>query len=223
MARLAGTEADLRVLEVGCGTGTTLAAIRRGCPTARVYGMDLYAEGLRIARTRTNAPLVRGSIQAIPFAAPFDIVCMFDVLEHLPDEAGALRHVRSLIRPGGRLVMTVPAHMWLWSDFDRASGHCRRYEAADLRARLAEQGFHVDFVSEFMSATTPLVWAARKLARRTRRDDPVARDLSVSPLINALLEWSLRPEARWLASGRRLPIGSSLLAVAARPLDRPSA
>ena len=105
-------EHGYRVLEVGCGTGNTLCMLEAACPGANlVIGMDPFDEGLQFARRRTCLPLVRGRVEDAPFRARFDLVGMFDVLEHLEDDAAALRRVRALVKPDGFLVVTVPAHM----------------------------------------------------------------------------------------------------------------
>jgi SAM-dependent methyltransferase len=212
--RTAIARRDLRVLEIGCGTGTMLRTLGRACPGARIVGMDLYAEGLRFARGRSAAYLVQGRVEQPPFATRFDIVGFFDVLEHLPDDLAALRHAHGLLEPDGRLVLTVPAHQWLWSDVDEIAGHCRRYEQPVLRARLQQAGYRVQLMTEFMSALVPLVWVSRKFARRRTGEEQLARELSVSPVLNTALEWALRPEAGWIAAGRGLPVGMSMIAVA---------
>src|SRR5262249_43810635 len=147
-----------RVLEVGCGTGTVLQMLERVCATGQVAGMDLFEEGLEFARRRVSCPLICGDLRSPPFATTFDIVGMFDVLEHLEDDRGPLDHLFRLIRPGGRLILTVPAHMSLWSYFDESSCHYRRYDRTALQSKLAATGFEVEFITEFMMTLFPLVW-----------------------------------------------------------------
>lgn len=230
-ARLtAGLPAGYRVLEVGCGTGVVLAQLERSCPAGRVVGMDLYHNGLVHARRRTKCPLVQGDIHHLPFAPGFHLVGIFDVLEHIPDDRAILSRLFELTLPGGAVLLTVPAHQSLWSYFDEAAFHCRRYEAAQLRERLTSAGFVVEHLTEFMAATYPLVWLQRKVSswRRRSGDDPMetafqmtSRELSIVPVVNGALELILRAEARLLtalwARGRSLPLGTSLMAVARRP------
>src|SRR5207302_1171821 len=111
-------------------------------------GMDLFADGLRFARARMpKALLVRGDALHPPFAERFEVVGMFDVLEHVDDDLGVLCALRALIKDHGRLVLTVPAGRALWSYFDEASRHVRRYEVAELRDKLTGAGFEVEFIS----------------------------------------------------------------------------
>jgi SAM-dependent methyltransferase len=201
--------APARVLEIGCGTGNTLRVLEQACPTATIVGMDAFAEGLRYARTAaTRARLVQARVEAPPFRTRFHLIGLFDVLEHIEHDLEALRLIRRLLEPGGHLALTVPAGPHLWSSFDEAAHHWRRYDRRTLLARMDAAGFDVGVVTPFMAATYPAVWVSRRLARRV--DD----ELDVPPWLNALLDASLRPERWLLRAGLRLPFGTSLLAVA---------
>lgn len=215
--------ADCRVLEVGCGTGNVLRYLERSFSHGTVLGMDLWQEGLRHARRRTGCPLVRGDMRTPPFSRPFHVIGMFDVLEHIPDDRQALQHLHAMLAPGGKLLLTVPAHQSLWSYFDESAHHCRRYSRTNLHEKLTEAGYQVDTLTEFMACTFPLVWLARKLAglRTSQNDVTRSRQLAddefrIVPVFNGLLCWLLTREARWVALRHELPFGSSILAVAHR-------
>lgn len=221
VAQTVGLRTDLRAIEVGCGTGTVLAALQNALPRALVVGMDLHEEGLRLARTRTRAALVRGAVEAPPFEAIFDVVGVFDVLEHLVDDEGALRRLRALVAPDGVLLVTVPAHRALWSYFDEASRHRRRYAPEELRHTLVESGFEVDYLSQFMAPLVVPMWAGRRIGRPVRRwrrnataDELAAEDLRVVRGANELMDCLLWIESLVLARRIRLPVGTSLVAVA---------
>ena len=212
-----------RVLEVGCGTGNTLRTLERASHGGIVVGMDLFAEGLRYARARTSCPLVQGSLQAAPFRVCFQLIALFDVLEHLPDDERVLADLYGLLQPGGALVVTVPAHPSLWSYHDEAAGHRRRYESDDLRAKLASAGYHVDYLTEYMLGMLPLIWLRRLPALMRRRPLSTqrvrslrAQELNAPPLVNGILNFVLAQEARAIARRRRLPAGSSIIALARR-------
>src|SRR5947207_11114283 len=85
-----------RVLEVGCGTGNVLRILQRACRNGSVIGMDLFAEGLRYARERTHCPLVQGDLRSPCFGAQFDLIGLFDVLEHVPDDTHVLRDLHTM-------------------------------------------------------------------------------------------------------------------------------
>jgi len=208
-----------RVIEVGCGTGNVLGALDSVCGRGFVVGMDLFAEGLAFARRRTTRPLVRGDVSAPPFGSRFDLIGLFDVLEHLEDDRRVLRDLHAMLVPGGRLLLTVPAHPTLWSYFDEESGHRRRYRAVELRRKLAESGYQVDYCTPYMAAVLPLLWLGRRLTGwlngRSNRER-AARDLRVTPVLNELLDWLLAPEAPRIGRFQTLPFGASFLAVAVK-------
>lgn len=218
-----------RLLEVGCGTGNVLRALEQTCKEGTVIGMDLFGEGLQYARRRVSCPLVQGDIHANPFGTRFEVIGLFDVLEHLPNDVEVLQVLRGMLTPGGALIITVPAHMSLWSYFDEASHHCRRYELAELTQKLRAAGYQVEFVSQYMISIFPLVWLGRRLAslrrRKSNNEQQSARrtqeltvnELRIRPIANGILCWLLEQEARLIARRRKLPLGTSLLAIARAP------
>jgi len=210
-----------RMLEMGCGTGNVLRELEKVCDRGTVIGADLFDEGLAIAQQRVSCALVRSDIRQFAFDRPFDLVGIFDVLEHIADDAAVLDDLYRAIKPGGALLVTVPAHMALWSYFDEAAKHCRRYEPAELRTRLTEAGFEIEYLTSYMTAIAPLMWLGRKCSSRGKANDAqrVERELRVRPGINGLLKALLameRPMIRWR---QRLPFGSALLAIARRPVS----
>lgn len=221
-----GLAPGYRLLEVGCGTGNVLRVLERTCSGGMVVGMDLYQEGLRFARRNNNCALVQADVQACPFLAAFDIIGAFDVIEHLPDDTGVLRHLGSMLKPGGTLILTVPAHASLWSYFDAASHHCRRYEIPDLQSKLEESGYRVSYVSEFMTCLFPLIWLARRLAAHLPSASSAGadeaccqlahRELRIIPVVNQVLCFLLSREGRRIERGKRLPLGTSIIAIAQR-------
>jgi SAM-dependent methyltransferase len=215
--------AGYRVLEAGCGTGNVLRVLELTCTGGMVVGMDLFPEGLQYARQRTSCSLVRGDINALPFARPFDVVCLFDVLEHLHDDVEVLGSLHKMLSRNGVLLLTVPAHPSLWSYFDVASHHCRRYEVEELKSKLAGAGFRVEYITYYMASIFPLVWLGRRLRSLKRRGAApdvdgakalASGELRVIPVVNGLLAFLLSLEAPLIARRRHLPIGTSLLVVA---------
>jgi SAM-dependent methyltransferase len=204
-----------RVLEVGTGTGNTLRVLERSYPDATLVGVDLFEEALTIARRRTGAHLVRARVEHLPFDRPFDLLAAFDVIEHVSDDRAALAALRSLLASGGSLVLTVPALARLWSRVDDEAHHCRRYEIADLSGRLLEAGFVIERLTFVMASLYPLLRIGRLAAGR-ERGSALMRELRVVPVVNSMLRGLLTLEASAVTSGRNLPIGTSLLAVARR-------
>jgi SAM-dependent methyltransferase len=215
-----------RVLEVGCGTGNVLRALELACRGGIVVGMDLYAEGLTFARTRTSCPLVQGDLKQPGFGVQFDMIGAFDVVEHLPDDVRIFRSIHAMLKPRGVLLLTVPAHQSLWSYFDEVAHHCRRYEALELRRKLSECGYEIEYLSQFMASVYPLIWLIRRASflRRgrpnsgpTERDrERVLQEVRIVPIVNGLLNFALMQEARLIKSRLVLPFGSSLIVAARR-------
>jgi SAM-dependent methyltransferase len=221
---LPDTQLIKNVLEHGCGTGFVLAELQRLFPHAQVTGADLFEEGLAMARQRFNGSLVQADLFQCGFCSQFDLIGLFDVLEHLDDDVKALRALREQLRPTGQLLLTVPAHMVLWSDYDVASGHRLRYSRRQLIDRLSEAGFEVQFCTEFMTLLFPLALIRRRFQRKRQGtiqnpENAAARikdELKINPLLNRLLDFALRPEAGWIARRRQLVGGTSILALARR-------
>ena len=130
-----------RILDVGCGTGHTTASLQRFGP---VVGVELAAEALAIARGR-GLQVARSLAAQLPVPpSSFGVAVALDVLEHLDDDAAAAREIFTSLEPGGVLVATVPAYMFLWSSHDVALGHRRRYRRRQLREMLESAGFTIE-------------------------------------------------------------------------------
>lgn len=209
-----------RILELGCGNGGMLRVLRRSCPEATVVGMDLFFEGLRHARSRDAGLLVQGDVNHPPLGVQFDLIGMFDVIEHIPDHIGVLRSAGKILKPDGSMLITVPAHPSLWSYFDEASRHCRRYTPRSLREALESSGLEVRYLTQFMSPLYPIMWLTRRLGSRKRREftaeELAQKELKIVPGINGLLDGLLALESRWILRRKQIPIGTSLLAIARR-------
>jgi SAM-dependent methyltransferase len=164
---------------------------------------------------------VCGSALALPFGdGVFDVVSAFDVLEHCDPEETALAEVRRVLRPGGRLVLSVPAYSWAWTDFDVANGHFRRYTRGRAVTSVERAGFTVDRATYGFTSVFPAFAAerlARKLARRRRTGaaDIVQVPQLPKPLNDGLLAASRLD--RWLLTRGDLPFGSSVFVAATRP------
>src|SRR5271166_245776 len=137
-------ERSARVLEVGCGTGFVLEGRSKSFPRYQLMGADIHVEGMRFARNRL--PLVefcQVDATDMPFQNEFDAVGMFDSLEHIQNDEGAIQQVYRALKNGGYFLLTVPQHPSLWSPEDEANGHKRRYTRSDLNEKLNAQGFKV--------------------------------------------------------------------------------
>jgi SAM-dependent methyltransferase len=216
-----------RVLEIGCGTGNVLRVLSKACSQGMVIGTDLYFEGLKFARSRLTCPLIQADLSTLPFQSKFDLIGLFDVLEHISNDKQALMNLSNRINPGGVLFITVPAHPSLWSYSDDGARHYRRYSAAELETKLRSAGFEIDYLTQYMATTFLLVWIARKFRGLMNGNKPYSykeatrltmSEFKVTPIINPILYTFLKFES-WIVSRRfKLPFGTSLLALAYKPV-----
>jgi SAM-dependent methyltransferase len=158
----------------------------------------------------------RAPIEAIPHPdASFHVVTCLDVLEHTRDDVRSLRELRRVTRPGGFLVVTVPAYPRLWSRHDEVNRHYRRYTRRSLRAAAEAAGWSVERMTSFNAAYLVPAAAVRVVTRSA--DANGTSELALTPpRLDRVLELPLRAEAALIARGVALPAGLSLLAVMRR-------
>ncbi len=159
-----------RVLDVGCGAGNMAHHLRH---YGTYVGVDINSRPLRVARER-NLTVAQGSADTLPYAdASFDIVALLDTVEHVPNETGVFAEAYRVLKPGGKLLVTVPAFMFLWSKNDVLNQHQRRYTRPELVTKLEKHGFRVLRSSYNNFFIFPLA-AAVILARRGRFEPDLA-------------------------------------------------
>jgi len=217
-----------RVLEIGCGTGNVLNEMRKACPQGLVVGADLFFEGLKFARDRVTCPLIQADLHDMPFQAKFNLIGLFDVIEHITDDEEVLEQLKQILVPGGYLFITVPANPSLWSYTDKAAYHIRRYKLVEMENKLLSAGFRIEFITHYMTFIFPIVWFSRKLNALSSRNKPMSKEqatdltmaeFKITPLINLVFTWLLSLEARILKLRIKLPVGTSLLALVQKPLN----
>ena len=203
-------DSNLRLLDCGAGTGAFAAAMHK---SVKVVAMDDHEESLEILRKRLHPQaVVRGSCTSIPFNDDsFDAVTALDVLEHIPAHQDAANEMIRVLRPGAPIVITVPAMMCLWSDWDTSLHHQRRYSKLELLNLLRHLPVRIDHCAYINVLAMPLVWIARKARgigfwAGSRAEDHIP----VMPI-----NWLLRQVFVLLANLRiQFPFGVSLILVA---------
>ncbi len=206
-----------RFLELGCGTGYVLNAIRSAYPDAELTGTEIFSAGLAFAASRVpSAYFYQMDARSIPFRDHFDAIGAFDVLEHIEDDVDVMAEVGTALGPEGRFILTVPQHPALWSPQDDHAYHVRRYTAAGLRSRLEHAGFEVIRMTSFVSLLLPLQFISRSRIRRRRLDPSfdVMDELRIHPVTDAMLGSVMRLERSLIELGISFPAGGSLLVVA---------
>lgn len=208
-------------LDAGCGTGMNALAFE-GRYGIRMHGIDLSPLGIGYCRKRGFDRSAVGSILTLPFAdASFELVSSMDVLSHLApgDDERALQEFHRVLRPGGWVLLRVPAFSSLRSSHSRFIAERHRYRAGELLRKLQFQNFFIirwTYANFFLS---PAAWFKFRVWENLTRQQPqsgVAE--SLPPWLNRLLLSALQSEAAVIRSGARLPFGQSLMVLARKPL-----
>lgn len=212
-----------RILDIGCGTGANLAAFADGYDC---LGLDISEDAVALASERypdLDFRRVDAPEKEADRIADADAILLLDVIEHIDDDAAFLRDVVEAMRPGAKLILTVPARKKLWSAHDKAFGHRRRYETEDLAALLKPLPVKTLLSSPFNARLHPLVAGVRAVGRLLGRSaGKNGTDLSMPPrFVNAALERIFAGESARLlrvldGAARPYGAGVSLLCAAER-------
>ena len=204
-----------RGLDVGCGAGSVIRTLRRARPDLALDGADLSLAALGLAaQALPGVRLMQMDAAEAPLTAAYDVVGLFDVLEHIDDDAAVLAGARRMLVPGGRLILTVPRHPFLWSHLDALVNHRRRYRAADLVAKVRAAGFEVGAVVGYGALLLPLAYLARFAYPGARE---LRQTLRIPPFLNTILDHVERFERALIRAPVRFPFGDSVMIVAAKP------
>lgn len=170
LTRYAALPADARILEIGCGTGHNLPMLSG---FGRVEAIEIDPAARAIAGERLGRPVGDAPLPALPGVerGAYDLVAVLDVVEHIEDDVAALKAMGDLLKPGGKILIAVPAHQWMWSAHDVVNHHHRRYSKATLAAAIERAGLRAKKLTYFNSLLFPLAAAARLAGRMTGRDD----------------------------------------------------
>lgn len=201
-------------VDAGCGIGTMLPVLRSlGAGTA--VGVEPSEDACRIAVARS--PVVCSVAERLPLNdGSVSTLVSMDVVEHLNDDAAGLREYARVLRPGGTLMLQVPAYRWLWSAHDELVDHKRRYTARQLASVVRGAGLRVVRETYYNAWLLPLAALTRRTPLQRLIKDSGESASYVNPAVNAILVWLSRLE-RALLRRMRLPFGVSILLVAEKP------
>ncbi len=201
------------ILEAGCGPGANLNMLKT---FGDVWAFEPDTWAARHAADISGLDVREGGLPApMPFDGDFDLVCAFDVIEHIEDDHAAMRALYDKTKPGGYALFTVPAHQWLWSAHDDINHHKRRYSRAEFMRLLEGSGYGLKKISYYNCALFPAAALVRLIKNRLGTYD---RPDTVMPpaFLNTLLFVIFAAE-KFLLRFVNLPFGLSIIVVAQRP------
>jgi SAM-dependent methyltransferase len=201
---------DARILEIGCGTGHNLPMLAQ---FGEIDAIEIDETARAKASERLGKPVGTAPLPELVGVAPgsYDLVAVLDVIEHVEDDVAALKAIATALKPGGKILITVPAHQWMWSAHDVVNHHKRRYSKSGFAALLAKAGLQGRKLGYFNTLLFPVAVAARFAGKLMGKDD--SDDSPPPKPLNSLFEGIFRVE-RHLVGRMPLPPGLSLIALA---------
>ncbi len=202
--------AQAKILEIGCGTGHNLPMLAR---FGEVDAIEIDPAARAIASQRLGKPVGSAPLPELPGVpnGHYDLIAVLDVVEHIADDVAALAAMRARLAPGGKILIAVPAHQWMWSAHDVVNHHHRRYSKGSLVKAIRAAGLRERKLGYFNSLLFPLAAGARLAGRLTGRDD--SDDSPPPPAVNSLFETIFRLE-RHMVGRVPMPLGVSIVTLA---------
>ena len=202
-----------RILELGAGTGHNLSMLSR---FGEVEASELDPIARKLASERLGSEVKEAALPDLSMfpADSYDLIALLDVLEHVPDDKGSLEAIMTRLKPGGALLLTVPANPWMWTAHDVAHHHHRRYRKGEIERLARNAGYEIALLSPFNSLLFPPIAAVRLVGKLTGKDD--SDDAMPGALVNKTLDTVFGLE-RSLIGRVPMPFGVSLVAVFRRP------
>lgn len=204
-----------KIIEIGAGTGNVSRYLKQyGYENISVGEMHL--NGLKYAKSYGIEECFQFDLLKTPFKNEFDTVCLFDVLEHIEEDELALYNARQMLNNDGTIILTVPAHMWLWNRSDAIAGHKRRYTKKELTELLKKNGFEIIIAKYFFISIIALLFLRTLINRDNKKNvsnEEFDKNIFINPLLNKILLFITRIEHR---IDKILPniFGGSLIVIA---------
>ena len=189
-----GDKSKVKILNVGCGTGGTLGTLEK---YGNVENIDVSDDAINfMKKSGYKVKKVKGI--ELPYKDnTFDLIAAFDVLEHIEHDKDALREWMRVLKPGGFVIMTIPAHQWLWSQHDVSLHHFRRYTTSEVKQKAKDSGLRPKKVSYAFAFSLPMVVGFRVINRILgRKVDAETSYVSIPKSINSLFTGLLAVEAK---------------------------
>ncbi|WP_324805834.1 class I SAM-dependent methyltransferase [Sphingomonas sp. LY29] len=211
--RVVRPPANARILELGAGTGHNLSMLTR---FGTVEASELDDVARELASERLGRPVLKAALPDLSMfpESSYDLIALLDVLEHVQDDKASLASILTRLKPGGALLVTVPANPWMWSAHDVVHHHHRRYRKSEIETLARDAGYRIELLSPFNSLLFPPIAAARLIGQM--RKDQSSDDAMPGAFVNKTLDTIFGLE-KSLIGRVPMPFGVSLVAVLRRP------
>lgn len=202
-----------KLLEVGCGTGGNLKMFSK-YKNLEVTGGEMSLNYLRFIKNNIPAiSLVQIDATALPYKDYFDIICAFDVIEHIDNDHAVINATCDALTDNGVFLITVPQHNWLWSAYDKKALHKRRYSKKDLIEKLTKASFKISYCGSFMFTLLP-VMLLHRFTKKNKINEGEKNEFTMSNTLNAVLYLFMKFDIFLIKNGMILPWGGSLIVIA---------
>ena len=178
-----------KIIEIGAGTGNVSRYLQSKGYSNIAVG-EMHSNGLKYAKSYGIEQCYQFDLLRAPFEDEFTCICMFDVLEHIENDNLALVNIHKILTDKGHIILTVPAHHWLWSRDDKIAGHKRRYTKKELIDKLEKSGFSIESSKYFFISIVPLLFLRRLLNKDIQNEvtsEELSSEISMTPWINHIL------------------------------------
>lgn len=209
----------LSALEIGCGTGFVLKELQK-IQSLKLYGAEILLNGLKLAAQRVpDAEFIQLDATNMQFVSEFDIICTFDVLEHIEEDEKAIYNIYKALKGKGLFFITVPQYPFLWAEIDELSNHKRRYVKSELYEKLRKPGFEILYSTSFVFSLFPVMVLSRSLNRNSKsgkkeKKPDLFREFRIPSIVNKIFGVFMYADELLIKSGIRLPFGGSLFVIA---------
>ena len=202
-------------LEIGCGSAFVINFLYQKFPQMQFTGSEIYVEGLKYAQKRVpkKVRLIQFDATEINFDEQFDAIGAFDVIEHIDEDLKVLANIYKSLRPNGRVFISVPQYMFMWSQEDDAAYHKRRYTRIELKSKLIKAGFEVELITSYMFLLFPLMLFSRLTGNGKKTAEEMTYALYPGKILNSILSIFAYLDVVLIRLGISLPWGGSLVVV----------
>jgi SAM-dependent methyltransferase len=207
-----------KLLEIGCGTGDFLKYLAVNNNLV-ITGSEIYLKGLQYAKKNLpNVDFVQFDVTKGEIGTLFNVITAFDVIEHIDDDNVALFNISQMLDKKGILIVSVPQHMFLWSNLDEIVKHKRRYSKKELITKLKNNNFEIEYATSFIFVLFPFMLISRLLDKKINRSqlDTLALEKRVKfpRALNKMLDFLIRADEFLIKLGVSLPFGGTLVVIA---------